>query len=152
MLDYGKEPSRNFFVWVDPLDSYRGVQERKRWLEGYNAALPILKANKPPLAFFALNDYIGWGVYKACQELDLKVPDDISIVCFDDSDITQATTPPITVVAQRTASIAQKALELLERRLLPENKELQPEQVLIDVDLIKRESVASVASATRSLA
>jgi LacI family transcriptional regulator len=96
------------------------------------------------LAFFALNDYIGWGVYKACQELDLKIPDDVSIVCFDDSDITQAMTPPITVVAQRTEQIAQKAAELLERRLMLENKEQSPEHTIIDVDLIERESVAHV--------
>lgn len=145
LIAYGLEPSRNRFGWIDPSVSTRGVQEGRNWLEGYEAAKPVLQSGQPPMAFFALNDYIGWGVFEACRELGLRVPQDVSIVCIDDSDITRAMTPPMTVVAQRPMEIGKKAIELLERRLQAPNVAFDPEHPIIDIDLIQRQSVASVA-------
>jgi DNA-binding LacI/PurR family transcriptional regulator len=152
LLAHGQEPSRSRMAWIDPRVSTRGVQEGKNWLEGYEAAMPVLKANRPPIAFFALNDYVGWGVFEACRELGLRVPKDVSIVCVDDSDITRAMSPPMTVVAQRPAEIGRKAIELLERRLQAPNADFQPEHIVVDVDLIERQSVATVASAAEQIA
>jgi DNA-binding LacI/PurR family transcriptional regulator len=147
LIAHGQEPSRNQLVWIDPEVSTRGVREGKSWLEGYEAAMPVLKATRPPMAFFALNDYVGWGIFEACRELGLRVPEDISIVCVDDSDITRAMSPPMTVVAQRPAEIGRRAVELLERRLKAPKTDIEPEQIVIGVDLIQRQSVATVSRA-----
>ena len=148
LITYGQEPSRNRLVWIDPQASTRGVQQGKNWLEGYEAAMPVLRVTQPPIAFFALNDYVGWGVFEACRELGLRVPEDVSIVCVDDSDITRAMSPPMTVVAQRPAEIGRKAVELLERRLQAPNASFEPEHIIIDVDLIQRQSVAAIIPPT----
>jgi DNA-binding LacI/PurR family transcriptional regulator len=146
LITYGLEPTRGHMAWIDPQVSARGVQEGKNWLEGYEAVMPVLKATEPPMAFFALNDYVGWGVFEACRELGLRVPQDVSIICVDDSDITRAMSPPMTVVAQRTGEIGRKAVELLERRLQAPKVDIEPERAVIDVDLIERQSVAFVGT------
>jgi DNA-binding LacI/PurR family transcriptional regulator len=74
------------------------------------------------------------------------VPEDVSIVCFDDTDITRAMYPRITTVAQQPLALGRTALELLERRLQPEHAEAEWQRALIDVNLIERESVATLAS------
>jgi len=97
--------------------------------------------SEAPVAFFAMNDYIAWGLCKACQEVGLRVPQDVSVVCFDDSDITRAMSPPLTVVANARRS-GQKAVEMLERRVQAAGADFKPELVRVDVELIERQSVA----------
>ncbi len=147
LIAHGQEPSRSQLTWIDPEVSTRGVREGKTWLEGYEAAMPVLQTTRPPMAFFALNDYVGWGIFEACRELGLRVPEDVSIVCVDDSDITRAMSPPMTVVAQRPAEIGRRAIELLERRLQAPNADFEPEHIVVGVDLIQRQSVATVSRA-----
>jgi DNA-binding LacI/PurR family transcriptional regulator len=152
LIAYGHEPSRNRLVWIDPQVSSRGAQAGKNWLEGYEAALPVLRAAQTPVAFFALNDYVGWGIFEACRELGLRVPQDVSIVCIDDSDITRAMSPPMTVVAQRPTEIGRKSVELLERRLQAPNAAFEPEHIVVDVDLIERQSVSTLVTAAQQSA
>ncbi|MBI4578919.1 MAG: GntR family transcriptional regulator, partial [Planctomycetes bacterium] len=124
MLAHGLEPTRGSMMWIDPEVSARGVREGHRWLAGREAAVPVLKTLTGPIGIFALNDYAAWGVVEACRELRLRIPDDVSVVCFDDSDITRALAPRLTVVAQQPGEIGRKAVELLERRLQPGGLEL----------------------------
>jgi DNA-binding LacI/PurR family transcriptional regulator len=144
LMTAGIEPSRNNMLYIDPKVSVRGVQEGKRWLDGYEAVMPLLKNTPLPLALFALNDYAAWGVYQACRELGLRIPEDVSVVCVDDSEITRAVTPPITVVAQRPVQIGKRAVELLERRLANPDGQIEPVREVLEVDLIERQSVASL--------
>jgi LacI family transcriptional regulator len=140
----GINPKQEWMVSVDLEMSVRGVREDHRWFGGYHAALPALRNLRPPIAFFAMNDYIAWGLCKACQELGLRVPQDVSVVCFDDCDITRAMTPPLTVVAQRTGTLGQKAVEMLERRVQAAGQDVAPQRVRVDVELIERQSVATL--------
>lgn len=132
-----------YHLWVDPEVSAKGIREERRWLGGFVAAREHLAGLQPPLGIFALNDYIAWGLVKACNEMGLRIPQDVSIVCFDDSDITRAISPPLTVVAQRTCEVGEKAVKTLENRLLGRRTDESPQHLLIDVELIERESVAS---------
>lgn len=137
-------PARNNMIWIDPQMSARAVAEGRRWLAGYEAMLPFLKSAPLPIGIFALNDYAAWGVVQACRKVGLRVPNDVSVVNFDDSAITRALDPPLTVVAQRPGQIGRKAVELLERRLQPGGMELPHQHVQIDVELIQRGSVADL--------
>lgn len=144
MGEHGLPVLQNWHIWVDHEASARGVREDRRWLGGFEAARPVLGKLQMPVAVFAINDYIAWGLTKACQEAGLRVPDDVSIVCFDDSDITRALSPPLTVIAQRAYEVGEKAVETLEQRLNARNAGVPPQRILIDVDLIQRESVATL--------
>ena len=147
MLDYGQKLTRDSVIFATTEASLRGLREGNRWLEGYEAVLPVLKTIQLPVAIFAFNDYLSWGVFHACRELGLRIPQDVSLVGFDDSDVMRAISPPITTVAQRPVEIGRTAVDLLERRLQPGGRDLPPQHVCIDVELIERESVAPPASA-----
>jgi GntR family transcriptional regulator of arabinose operon len=145
LLEYGLERRRGSTILVSPEAAVRGVKERRRYLGPYEAVLPVLKSVERPVAIFAHNDYSAWGVFEACRELGLCVPQDVSIICFDDTDITRATSPRITTIAQRPWDLGRTAVELLERRLQPEHAGAECRHVLVDVDLIERESVSTIA-------
>jgi LacI family transcriptional regulator len=140
LIDGGLEPQREWKVFAVSRLTRQTIQP---WLSGYEAALPLLKSTVTPTAVFAHNAFTTWGVVEACRELGLRIPDDVSVVGFDDSDIARAMTPSLTVVAQRVHELGLKAVEMLERRLQADSTDGKPEHVLVDVDLVKRQSVTS---------
>ncbi len=147
LRDAGKEPLPEWKVWLDLEVQAAAFRESRKWYGGYQAILPVLKKLEPPLAVFAVDPYTAWGVYERCRELGLRIPDDVSIVGCDDSEIALAMRPPITIVSQRTDEIGRAAVELLERRLETGPPETGSRKTLyhtiIDVDLVERQSVAS---------
>lgn len=137
LREHGINPDPDWLIYIDPDISARGVKQDRYWLGPYEAVLPVLKQLKTPLAFFALNDYLCWGLYQACRELNLSIPDDVSVVAFDNSAITRAMIPAATTIAQRCQEIGERAVELLARRLQPERAGDPAEHVVLDVDLIE---------------
>jgi LacI family transcriptional regulator len=134
-------------AWIDLGIHLAGYHEGRMWWGGCQAILPLLRSVERPLAVLAVDSYTGWGVYEACRELGLRIPEDVSVMAFDDVDITRALSPPMTVISQRTDEIARVGLELLDARIqakppaLPGRRDLR--QVLMDMDLIERGSVAN---------
>jgi len=145
LVDNGLEPRREQKIWIDTNVHHRGCCEKKKWLGGYEAALNALKNFKPPMAIFAHNSYSGWGAFKACNELGSKVPQDVSIICFDDDEFIKALTPPMTAIAQRTYDIGRLAVEALEHRIA-EGGKTEPQQTVVDIDLIERASVLDISN------
>jgi LacI family transcriptional regulator len=141
LAEAGITPAPEWRIEIDP------VTTDEMRMQGFLAILPVLKEIELPIAVFALRDYLGWGVYRACQELGLRIPQDVSILGFDDSDISRAMLPPMSVVAQRNERIGQQALDLLERRLQQpagDGSDRVFSHILIDLDLVERESVANL--------
>ncbi|MBI4578741.1 MAG: GntR family transcriptional regulator [Planctomycetes bacterium] len=141
LVDHGLEPMHAWKVWIDNAVTAQGTSEDERWFGGYAAVLPVLKEWDLPIAVLAHDAHSGWGVFEACRELGLNIPNDVSIVCLEDAEFARALTPPMTAIRQRTDEVARTAVELLERRLMDETG-LQPQHVLLDVELIERGSVA----------
>jgi LacI family transcriptional regulator len=85
--------------------------------------------------FFATN-YLGISGLEAFQQLNMKVPDDIAMVCFDDHDLFRLYSPGITIIRQPIGDIARSAIQLLLHRLdtneapVPENYLKLPEIVI----------------------
>lgn len=135
-------------VRIDLATHTEGCRDGRPWWGASQAILPMLSRLEKPLAVLGVDSYTGWGVYEACRELNLQIPQDVSVVAFDDVEITRALTPPLTVISQRTGDIARAALDLLESRIEagppPAGGRKELRQVLIDVDLIERRSVACV--------
>ncbi len=76
-----------------------------------------------PTGVLAMSDAMAIGVLRAARELGLRVPEDISVVGFDDIDISQHTNPPLTTVHQPIRRKGESAVRLLlsvvQRRDLP---------------------------------
>lgn len=80
---------------------------------GIAAGRDLVAARHPPTAIFATNDDMAAGVMVACAEFNLKVPDDVSVIGFDDSWVAMSVWPYLTTVFQPVEQMGQAAVELL---------------------------------------
>ena len=80
---------------------------------GETAAAELLGQSHPPTAIFAANDDMAAGAINAARARGLVVPDDLSIVGFDDSEIASVTYPPLTTVRQPIEDMARGSVDLL---------------------------------------
>ena len=80
---------------------------------GYKSAIQILDASKPPSAIICGNDEMAAGAYKAAYERGIRIPDDLTIVGFDDAPIAMRMNPSLTTVRLPTRDMARTAAEML---------------------------------------
>ncbi|MEF2071980.1 LacI family DNA-binding transcriptional regulator [Consotaella aegiceratis] len=91
------------------------------------------------------NDMIAIGVLRAAHELGLRVPDDLSVVGFDDISWASIVVPALTTVRQPVDQMAASAMTLLLNRLAEPERRIRHYKV--DVRLISRQSVATIPAA-----
>lgn len=94
-----------------------------------------------PTAVFALNDLMAIGAITAAHKAGLSVPNDFSIVGFDNIELSSAVTPALTTVAQPIDEIAQKATNLLIERMQCKRTE-ENVRVILAAELIIRDSTS----------
>lgn len=98
-------------------------------------------------AIFAANDQMAIGAIKALHDEDISVPNDVSVIGFDDSYLSPYVIPPLTTIKQRREEMGKTAAELLISRIISQDKEeITPKQITIPVELIERESAISFSS------
>lgn len=108
---------------------------------GYLAAQKLLKRNHPPTAIFACNDLMAIGAMAAVRDAGLSVPEDVSVVGFDDIHLAGYLNPPLTTVAQPMSELGRVAAELLLQRLA--DRSLPPRRVMLRSRLMVRRTTAS---------
>ena len=77
------------------------------------AVREVLEASPRPTALFCLGDSIAFGAYSACRSLGLTVPEDLSILGFDDSELAPLVTPELTTFGWDEQAIVDAALQSL---------------------------------------
>ncbi len=107
---------------------------------GYKSAKILLEQEDPPTAIFALNNQIAIGVLLAAKDLGKVIPDDFSLISFDEQPYFQLTSPPITTISQPIAQIGIEAVKMLFKLIDNEKVENQ----LISPELIERQSVKAI--------
>ncbi len=97
--------------------------------------------NNPELdALFFATNYLGVMGIEAIQQSNLKIPEDIAVVSFDDNDLFRLLTPSITVAAQPIREIATKSIELLLKIIKKEQKQVTMVGEVIEPTVIIRNS------------
>ncbi|MDF2558721.1 MULTISPECIES: LacI family DNA-binding transcriptional regulator [Microbacterium] len=92
-------------------------------------------------AVFGLNDALALGAMRALQEAGLRIPDDVSVVGFDDIDEAQYTLPSLSTINPGREQIAALAVELLLTRIRDGGgRPSDPREVLVDFEVVVRES------------
>jgi LacI family transcriptional regulator len=81
--------------------------------DGYNILKEMFANENKPTALFVANDTIAVGCYKAAYELGVKIPDELSIVGFNDVSSAQYMVPPLTTVKLYTEIMGETAVDLL---------------------------------------
>jgi LacI family transcriptional regulator len=104
-------------------------------------AQDVLRATPRPTALFAANNFIAFGALRALREAGLHVPDDMSLVCFDDLPEEWLIDPFLTVVDQPAYEVGRQAAELLFERLDSELPGVS-RQIIMPGEFIVRRSTA----------
>jgi LacI family transcriptional regulator len=110
---------------------------------GYEAGAALLELPDPPTAIFAFNDNLAIGAMRAARARGLRVPEDLSIVGFDDTEEAAIVTPALTTVRQPLAEMGRMAVSLLVRLL--DKQRVEALRVELATRLVVRESTAGPA-------
>jgi DNA-binding LacI/PurR family transcriptional regulator len=108
---------------------------------GYHAGHELLVMDEPPDAIFAVNDAMALGIIKAAREVEVRVPEELAVIGFDDISMAESAHPPLT-----TVRIAKETMgELAARRLLDlvageSGERGMPVKIIVGVTLVVRSS------------
>lgn len=105
---------------------------------GYDAMEELLELKDRPTAVFCQGDEIAIGAMKAIEERGLKVPDDFSIVGFDDIEISQYLNPALTTIRQKKEEMGLEAGDMVLEMINNPGERAEPE--IIETELIIRET------------
>jgi len=105
-------------------------------------ALLLLREDDHPTGLFCCNDIQAIGALQAAKELGLRVPEDVSIIGFDNTILASVTSPPLTTVAQPIEELGHRAVDLLIEELKDERKE--PQKIVLKPELVIRDSAGRV--------
>lgn len=109
----------------------------------------LCAAPERPTAFLATDSSVALALLRVFREMQLTIPDQVSLICFDDADWTAAVAPPLTVVSQPIRDLAQAATEDLIARL--QGEATGPgKETLLPATIIDRGSVSSALSELRA--
>jgi LacI family transcriptional regulator len=128
-----------------PVDDRLIVEAGASIASGEAAALRLLDLAEPPTAIFTHNDMFAIGVYSAVRKRGLRIPEDISLVGFDDIAEAAYLHPPLTTVLYPKQSMGERAAGLLIDLIQLEDHTIPPHTTVLGVTLVERESTAPPA-------
>ena len=83
------------------------------WQSGYTAARQLMQLQDPPTAIFASNDLMALGVIKSALEKGIRIPEELSVLGFDDIDMSNLCTPSLTTIHQPKYEIGIESMNML---------------------------------------
>lgn len=143
------------------VDGYRHALEKNesgfdvdlvRWGDfrqegGFRCAMDLLDRSDRPTAIFAGNDEQALGVYEAARQRSLSIPDQLSVVGFDDLPLARWLPPPLTTVRQPLAEMGAMAAEMLLRLIA--GRALHSQRIELATELTIRLSTAAPPNLVR---
>lgn len=127
---------------IDDYEKYivRDVQSED---DAYLKTLELMRHEEHPTGIFMLNDFMAYGVYRGITKSGLKIPEDVSVVGFDDIPQVKYLDPPLTTVRHSLLDTAALVFEKLEEQMRAQ-KCAPGSQTYYKGRLIKRESVMKI--------
>ncbi|SDO27710.1 transcriptional regulator, LacI family [Microbacterium sp. ru370.1] len=115
-----------------------------RWhrVDGADAMRAVLDSGVEFDGVVAFNDSIALGAMRVMLERGIRIPDEVSLVGFDDLDETRYSLPALTTIDPGRSEIARVAVDQLVRRITGDAADEEPREVLVDFRLVERESTA----------
>jgi LacI family transcriptional regulator len=106
---------------------------------GYELTRTALEAHPHVTAIFAANDIMAFGAVRAIHESGRRIPEDISLIGFDNLELSAVIHPPLTTIHQPKYETGKEAVEIL-LRLSAKDSDRKPEHRVLGVELIERQS------------
>ena len=114
--------------------------------DGYECMNKILVQDNLPTAVFCCNDVMALGAISAITEKGLRVPDDISIIGYDNIHSSRFYAPPLTTIHQSKSRLGAQAVNLLFERIAnKDNENHEKHRIAIHPELVLRKSVRTLA-------
>jgi len=138
---------KNRLLGFETAMKQHGIPIKKEWIitggfgknVGYDGFMHLHSSGQAPDFIFAMTYPIALGVYEAAKELGLRIPDDIDLISFGDSDVTRVISPALSCVAQPSFELGSKAVELMLKTILhPDSAGEQ--HLVLPADLLIRET------------
>ena len=107
---------------------------------GLRATSILLELDSPPTAIFALNDLMAVGALHAAARAGRRVPEDVAIIGYDDTELASFMNPPLSTIAQPKNEIGLQAANILARRIT--NKSFPTYRIILPPELVVRESTS----------
>ncbi|WAH42078.1 LacI family DNA-binding transcriptional regulator [Alicyclobacillus fastidiosus] len=111
--------------------------------DGYEMMKQAIQSKAMPTAFFIASDLLAIGAMKALNEVGMSIPDDVSIVGFNDIEMAQFISPPLTTIKVHTETMGKLAAKLLRDRL---NGRDIPVTLTVSTQLVVRGTCSEVRS------
>ena len=115
---------------------------------GYELTGQLLRQHPHVTAIFAANDIMAFGAARAIYESGRRIPDDVSLIGFDNVELSSVVHPPLTTIHQPKYEIGKIAVEIL-LKLAQKNSNRKPEDRVLGVELIERQSCRALQSTVR---
>ncbi len=115
--------------------------------DGADCCRRLMELPDPPTAIFAMNDMMAYGILNTAHEMGIRIPEDLSVVGFDNLTLSPCSYPALTTVALPFQEIGQRAAEILIQQLEGTLPEGEMYQQLIPCELFLRKTVQVVETA-----
>jgi len=149
-------PPQKIKIFQDRLKGYKkalkdnGIEFNENYIAegeesvdgGYDTIKNILSKNINITAIFALCDFMAFGFYKYCQEKNIKIPDDVSIIGIDDIFTSALISPSLTTMAQQKHKIGYNAAKILIDSI--KKNRFPKKRIILEANLIERNSCKQV--------
>jgi LacI family transcriptional regulator len=114
---------------------------------GYKAIKKLFPSEEPGnlndfTAVLCLGDMLALGVYKASKEIGFKIPDDLSVMGYDNIFMTSYLSPPLTTIHAPKIRIGELSIKILLDRI--EGRDKESHRIILDVKLVERDSVKKI--------
>jgi DNA-binding LacI/PurR family transcriptional regulator len=126
------------------IDEQLIVGDDFRSFNGYLRTKTLLNLTDPPTAIFTAGDLIALGALEACREIDVSIPNNLSLITFDDPVFATYLSPALTAVEQPRLKIAEIAVAMLCSRI--KNPNDKRKKILVEPKLNIRSSVAHITT------
>jgi LacI family transcriptional regulator len=124
-----------------------GIPLETRWVfnggfgksAGYEGLMHLHKQGELPEFIFAMTYPIALGIYEAAKHLGLRIPEDIDLICFGDSDVNHIISPALSCILQPSYELGVKAVDYMLKQL--SGTDTKPdEKIILPTDILLRET------------
>lgn len=153
LLTLQEGPNKGFYVSLKRFEGYKKALEEENlpldfnlvslcgytWQDGYDAARDIITKMLDVDAIIAVNDVVATGILQFLKEQGIRVPEDISVIGYDNRSVAQISVPLLTTIDQNAYELGRECVIAAMKQL----SEKQIENKSLDVDLVIRHSTAA---------
>ncbi len=151
-ISIGKNRLQGF---LDALQEY-GIPFNKEWQinggfgknDGYNAFKKLYEKGELPEFVFAVTYPVALGIYEAARELGVRIPQDVDIMSYGDSDVSKFISPALSCVRQPTHELGARAVQVM-LETIAEPEVTREHHVVLPTQLIIRETCATKIAQTK---